>query len=245
MENATLQPGGNPESPTRCHVNLIIIGTRQASGDYRASITRHLSLAVTAAEHWRDDSGCQVVGVDLAGFEDRETRAHYFREEFTAVHRCGLALTVHAGENDDSEGIWRAVFDRNARRLGHALSLRNAPELLRSAADRGIAIEMCPYANLQIRGFPLEVFAAEAASAARYPLLDYLRGGLRVTVNTDNIGISEASLSQNLILAARLCPALTRLEVIRLQRHALDAAFISPRRRASLHHQLSSSLPHP
>ena len=29
------------------------------------------------------------------------------------------------------------------------------------------------------------------------------------------------------MLAARLCPALTRLEVIRLQRHALDAAFIS------------------
>lgn len=90
-------------------MNLIIIGTRQASGDCRAGIARHLALAVTAAEHWRDGSGCRVVGVDLAGYEVPETRAHYFREEFTAVHRCGLALTVHAGENDDAEGIWPAV----------------------------------------------------------------------------------------------------------------------------------------
>lgn len=74
-------------------------------------------------------------------------------------------------------------------------------------ADRGIAVEMCPYANLQIRGFPLDSQAAKATPADRYPLLDYLRNGVRVTVNTDNIGISAASLTDNLILAARLSPA--------------------------------------
>ncbi len=211
-----------------CHVNLIIIGTRQSSGDYRAGISRHLALAVTASEHWRDQSGCRVVGVDLAGFEDPTTRAHYFREEFTAVHRCGLALTVHAGENDDAEGIWRAVYDLNSRRLGHALSLAQSPELMVAVADRGIGIEMCPFANLQIRGFNIGQQATakdKHLGTGDYPLAYYLRRGLKVTVNTDNIGISGATLSENLQLAARLCPELTRLDLLQIQRNALETSF--------------------
>ena len=281
-------------------VNLIVIATRQEKGDYRAQISRHLALAVTAAEHWTSEDECRVAGVDLAGYEEASTRAHYFREEFTAVHRCGLALTVHAGENDEAEGIWRAVFDLNARRLGHALHLRDSPELMRSVADRRVCVEMCPYANLQIKGFampasggpnhpasdsvpasvplggleensargtPAATLSARGtpaatagrehpasdpvlpsvplalaedptretpASTARYPLLDYLRAGIRVTVNTDNIGISAASLTENFLLLARLCPGITRLDLLRLIRHSIDAAFLSPSARLDL-----------
>ena len=223
-----------------CHVNLIIIGTRQTGGGFRAGIARHLALAVTSAEHWTDEESCRVVGVDLAGFEDVTTRAHYFREEFAAVHRCGLALTVHAGENDDAEGIWRAVFDLNARRLGHALSLAESPELLQSVTDRGIGIEMCPYANFQIKGFPLP-----PSQSTRYPLLDYLRRGARVSVNTDNIGISSASLTENLRLAGRLCPGLRRLDLLQLQRNAIETAFATARQRLRLHARCSQLIPRP
>ncbi len=238
MSGAFTAPGSQPP----CHVNLILIGTRQSSGDYRAGISRHLSLAIAAAEHWTDEKTCRVVGVDLAGFEEPTTRAHFFREEFTGIHRCGLALTVHAGENDDAEGIWRAVFDLNARRLGHALALRDSPDLLRTVADRAIAVEMCPYANLQIKSFALDDAVATAPAARLYPLLDYIRAGLRVTINTDNIGISAASLTDNLLLAARLCPGLTPLDILRLQRHALDAAFVSPDFRASLLARFSQAI---
>jgi adenosine deaminase len=188
--------------------------------------------------------------VDLAGFEDISTRAHYFREDFLAVHRCGLALTVHAGENDDAEGIWSAVFDLNARRLGHALSLRESPDLLRSVADRRIGIEMCPYANFQIKGFAMdESFVTQASGThattvpssqrldattvpssqrldATYPLLAYLRAGVSVTVNTDNIGISAASLTENFLLLPRLCPGIRRLDVLQLLRNAIDQSFL-------------------
>lgn len=229
-------------APPLCHVNLLLIGTRQTGGDYRAGIARHLALALAASEHWTDETACRVVGVDLAGFEDTTTRAHYFREEFVGVHRCGLALTVHAGENDDAEGVWRAVFDLNARRLGHALALAQSPALLRSVADRAVAVEMCPCANLQIKGYPLDDAVAAAPPPARYPLLVYLRAGVRVTVNTDNIGISAASLTDNLVLAARLCPGLTRLDLLRLQRHALDAAFLPPAVRTALLERMDATI---
>jgi adenosine deaminase len=219
-----------------CHVNLILIATRRERGDYRAAIARHLALAVTAAEHWTRENECRVVGVDLAGYEDKETRAHYFREEFTAVHRCGLAVTVHAGENDDAEGIWRAVFDLNARRLGHALHLVDSPELMRSVADRSIGVEMCPHANYQIKGF------SPMPERAEYPLKRYLEAGIRVTINTDNIGISAASLTENFLLAARLCSGITRIDVLRLQANALAVAFVTPTQRQKLQRSFESQL---
>lgn len=233
------------------HVNLILVATRREGGDFRAHMTRHLALAVTAAEVWR--TGCRVVGVDLAGYERPETRAHLFREEFTAVHRCGLALTVHAGENDDAEGIWRAVFDLNARRLGHALHLGRSESLLRSVAERRIAVELCPYANYQIRHpFPgsqphEECYQLDGAPAERavYPLKKYLKAGVAVTLNSDNLGISAATLTDNWLLAARLCPGITRMELLTTLRHSLEAAFVDHGLRQRLLQEVSAGLPRP
>jgi adenosine deaminase len=222
-----------------CHVNFILIGTRRERGDYRVAISRHLALAVTAAEHWTNENECRVVGVDLASYEDASTRAHYFREEFNAIHRCGLALTVHAGENDEAEGIWRAVFDLNTRRLGHALHLVDFPELMRSVADRGIGVEMCPYANYQINGY------APMQGRGEYPLKRYLEVGIRATVNSDNIGISAASLTDNLLFAARMNPTLTRLDMLRLKANALAVVFVGPAQRARLQQVCESTLPLP
>ncbi len=204
-----------PDGP---HINLIIIATRRDGGD-RSDISRHLALAITAAQHWQE--GCRVVGVDLAGFENKDTRAALFTTDFEPVHRVGLAVTVHAGENDDAEGIWQAVFKLNARRLGHALRLIDAPDLLRAVAERRICVEMCPYANYQIKGFkPMP------GSEHGYPLLRYLEAGVPVTVNTDNIGISAASLTDNFLLLPRLCPGITRLHILQLIRNSIDQAFI-------------------
>jgi adenosine deaminase len=222
---------------TAPRVNLIIIANRLGRGDYRAAIARHLSLAITAAGHWTNPEHCRVVGVDLAGFEDRETRAVYYQTDFEPVHRCGLAVTAHAGENDDAEGIWQAVFKLNARRIGHALRLTQSPDLLRSIAERGIGVEMCPYANFQIHGF------APMPGHPPYPLTDYLRAGVPVTVNTDNPGISRASLTENLLFLASLSPGLTRLDLLRLQRHAALQAFLPATARQRLLAQFEAALP--
>ena len=170
-----------------------------------------------------------MAGVDLAGFESPETRARYFSADFDAAHRCGLAVTAHAGENDDVEGVWQAVFKLSARRLGHALNLLDSPDLSRAVAERGIGVEMCPYANVQIKGF--HPFSAKGP---QYPLPDYLRQGIKVTINTDNIGISCANLSDNLLLLPSLCPGITRLQILQLQRNALDVAFPDQSAKAEL-----------
>jgi len=206
------------------HISLIIIATRQSGGDFRTHISRHLALASTAAEHWTLDEETRVVGVDLAGYESEETRAHYFREEFTAAHRMGLGITIHAGENDDAEGIWSAIINLNTRRVGHALRLLDSRALLQTVADRRIGVEMCPYANHQIVGFPLD---PTQPNEENYPLLKYLDKGVPVTINTDNIGISAASLTENFLLLPRLCPGIKRIQILQLLRNSVEQSFLS------------------
>lgn len=214
------------ENRFACRVNLIVIASRKSSGDL-SDISRHLSLAITAMQ--QSDSVCRIVGVDLAGFENRDTRASYFEHDFRAVHRCGLAVTAHAGENDDPEGIWQAVYTLHARRLGHALNLAEAPDLLRTVTERKIGVEMCPYANFQIKGF----FPMPGIKSL-YPLKKYLDLGVVVTVNTDNIGISQASLTDNFMLLSKMNSSITRLEVIKIIRNGLEMAFISHESREKL-----------
>ncbi len=213
-----------------CQVNLIVIATRKPGGDL-SDIARHLALAVTAVEEAEASEGgihCRVVGVDLAGQESPETRPERFAEQFSIAHRCGLAITAHAGENDDAESIWQAVYRLAARRIGHGLCLHDAPDLLRTVIERGIGVEMCPYANFQIAGFqPMK-------GRPPYPLLDYLRKGVRVSVNTDNIGISAATLTDNLAFLPSLCPGIRRLDILKLQHNAIETAFLSPTARARL-----------
>ncbi|MCZ2101501.1 MAG: hypothetical protein LC107_08200 [Chitinophagales bacterium] len=203
-----------------CHVNLLIIATRTDLKNTQ-KIQNHLELATVAESKSSTKGLCKIVGVDLAGFEHPSTRASYYTNLFDPIHRKGIALTIHAGENDESEAIWDAVFRLNTRRIGHGLHLYQDANLLKSVINRGIGVEMCPYANYQIKGYaPME------NQSKVYPLLDYLNQGAQVTVNTDNIGISSASLTDNIILLSKLNPDITRIQILQLVRNGINQAFI-------------------
>lgn len=225
---------------TACHVNLLIIATRKREGDL-SSISRHLALAITAAQFRENktENICRVVGVDLAGYENKETRPAYFANDFIGIHRSGIAVTAHAGENDDAESIWQAVYQLQARRIGHGLELLQAEDLMRTMAERQIGIEMCPYANYQIKGFkPMD------GQDRSYPLLKYMEAGIPVTVNTDNIGISSANLTDNFILLAHLTPGITRLQILHIIRNSISVAFIHPEFRQNLLSQMETQVFH-
>ncbi|MBK7522803.1 MAG: hypothetical protein IPI53_01125 [Saprospiraceae bacterium] len=156
----------------------------------------------------------------MAGFEQPSTRPSYYNAQFDPIHRKGMALTIHAGENDDSEAIWDAVFKLNTRRIGHGLHLFQDQNLLKSVINRKIGIEMCPYANYQIKGFkPMD------GVDIIYPLIYYLRKGAAVTINTDNIGISVASITDN-FTGGKMNPELTRMEILQIIRNGLEQALL-------------------
>jgi len=203
-----------------CHVNILIIGTRILN-NIKDSVKAHIDIATHLAAESPGIPKCSVVGMDLAGYEHESTRAEYYQSDFSPIHRKGIALTIHAGENDDAEGIWQAIFQLNTRRIGHGLHLYQSEPLIRSVINRKIGVEMCPYANYQIKGFfPM-------ADKPEYPVLDYLYAGVQVTINTDNIGISSAGLTENYMLLVKLVPEIKRMDVLKMIRNGIDQAFVT------------------
>ncbi len=205
---------------TYTHFSLIVIGSRHGR---LQEIRRHVALAL---EILQDDAISMLRGFDLAG--DEHVRApSELRDEFMPLMEKSVNLTIHAGENESVKNIWEAVYHLSADRIGHGLTLNDDPRLKKRFLDRKITIEMCPSSNDQIVGY--------SAGEKRYPLKEYLLQGLRVTVNTDNPGISRTDFSYEYYKAARLTEnGLTIWEILQLIRNGFRGAFLPFEERQAL-----------
>ena len=175
---------------------LIIIGSRHRK---MSDIYQHIELVEEI-----NQSGCDynIVGFDLAGAENKRSAAE-LQVPFLSLMRICQRITVHAGETDDAESIWQAVHYLNAERIGHGLTLAEKPELLQRIVDRRIALEMCPSSNVQIVGYR-DWQIPQTSNLPEYPIKQYLDKGVRVTVNTDNPGLSRCMPSDELYRAGCL-----------------------------------------
>ena len=163
-------------------------------------------------------------GFDLAGNEKAGNPVQ-MREAFMPMMEKCMHFTIHAGEIQDVGSIWEAVYHLNAERIGHGLTLKDNPNLLEKFRDRNIAIEMCPSSNFQIVGF-WDNYLRTTDNLTRYPLKEYLDKGLRVTVNTDNPGISRTDFTKEIHRAGRLTPGgLSIWDILILIRNGFKAAF--------------------
>ncbi len=153
------------------------------------------------AAAWR---GRGVVGFDIAGVE-----AGYPADDHTAACRsareAGVGLTVHAGEGDGPNSIWRALARCGAQRIGHGVRViedavvtdGEITELGRLAAyvrDHRVPLEVSVVSNLDTA-----MYADETA----HPLGALHRAGFVVTLNTDNRLMSRTSMLTEFELAAR------------------------------------------
>ena len=167
----------------------------------------------------------KFVGVDVAGDEVRR-RPSELRTFFMPLLKRCARVTIHAGETDTVDSIWEAVYYLNTDRIGHGLKLLDNKELFERFVDKKIGIEMCPSSNYQIIGY----------ERGEYPLLNYMHEGLRVTINTDDCGISLTNLSNEFIKAAEMCPGLSLWDCVVLIRNSLCIAFCDEKTREKLMH---------
>ena len=173
----------------------------------------------------------KFVGVDVAGDEERR-RPSELRNLFMPLFERCARVTIHAGETDNVDSIWEAVYHLNTDRIGHGLKLLDNKELFERFVDKKIGIEMCPSSNDQIIGY----------EKGEYPLLNYMREGLRVTINTDDCGISLTNLSNEFLKAAEMCPGLSLWDCIVLIRNSLCIAFCDEKTREKLMHSYEDQM---
>lgn len=166
----------------------------------------------------------RFVGFDLAGAEG-SARPSAFRAEFEPLFRDCVQITIHAGETEPADSIWDAVYGLNADRIGHGLTLVDRKDLLEKFLDRNIAVEMCPSSNFQICGYR-DNWLPGTKEYPEYPLERYLDSGLRVSVNTDDPGLSRTTLDREYLKAARMTSGgLSKWNAIKLTYNGFASSF--------------------
>lgn len=188
-----------------CH-NLILCCMR--SDDNKDANMETVRLAALYAERGRG-----VVAADLAGAEGlyaTDTFADVFRD---AVQR-GVPFTIHAGEAAGAESV-ECALNFQAVRIGHGVRSTENPLIMQELADREIALELCPTSNLNTKIYE---------TIGDYPIQQLMNKGIRVTVNTDNMMVSNTTEARELALVADTFN-MEKKDVKQLIMNGVEAAF--------------------
>ncbi|MDY0132212.1 MAG: CRISPR-associated ring nuclease [Desulforegulaceae bacterium] len=197
---------------------IIFIGSRHGK---MSTIYSHVELAKSIAE---TDENTILKGFDLAGNE-KAKKPSEIREAFLPLMEKCMHFTIHAGENMPAENIWEAVYHLSAERIGHGLTLKDNSSLMEKFLNSGTALEMCPSSNFQIVGYR-DFLMDETKNHSDYPLKFYLDKGLKVTINTDNPGISKTDFTNEFLKAAKMTEnGLSLWEIFILIRNGFKSAF--------------------
>ncbi|MBO6107794.1 MAG: adenosine deaminase [Eubacterium sp.] len=159
------------------HINLILCCMRGEGNDAQNEETLRL-----AKKYLVEDGG--VVAIDLAGAEGLFPTAKY-ESLFAEAVKANIPFTIHAGEAAGADSV-RAAIEYGAARIGHGVRMNEDDEVVKLVRERHIPLEMCPTSNRQTH-------AVEDMSS--YPLADYLRSGICVTINTDDPAIEGTDIA--------------------------------------------------
>ena len=170
----------------------------------------------------KDYIGKGVCAVDIAGAEALFPTEN-FGDLFALAKELGIPYTIHAGEADGPKSVYKAL-EYGTKRLGHGVRSLEDPALIEKIVAEGITLELCPTSNIHTCMFP---------SIEEYPLRKLMEAGVKVTINTDNMTVSNINLEKEfgkLIAAFNL----TDEEIKGFARNSVNACFASEEKKKEL-----------
>ena len=173
----------------------------------------NVRLAETAARF--ADSG--LTAFDLAGPEEAYPDPLDHRRAFDAARAGDLHITLHAGEWGGAASVRRAL-ELSPERIAHGPLAALDPELCQELIARGVTLDLCPTSNVQ---------AGIVESVEAHPLGHLHWAGVPVTLSTDDLTVSDITLSEEYARAIEAV-GLSVPELWAINRHALDVAFARP-----------------
>jgi adenosine deaminase len=155
-----------------------------------------------------------LVAIDLAGPEARFPDPDIHREAIELGRSMGLHVTLHAGEWNRAAQVRRSL-SVSPERIAHGPWAIEDPECVAALVDRGVVLDLCPTSNVQANIVP---------SLAEFPLKRLMDAGVRVTLNTDDLTVSDVTLSREYENAVAVL-GLTVPELWDLDLAAIEYAF--------------------
>ena len=137
--------------------------------------------------------GNRVCSIDIAGAEAIFPN-EMFEFEFALINHYKLPKTIHAGEAAGPESV-KSARQYGADRIGHgihAIQDKNVCELLKKL---GICLEICPKSNLDTKA---------VNSYSELPIRQFMDMGIKVSINSDDMTVSDTSVKKEYETLAKL-----------------------------------------
>lgn len=177
----------------------------------RGGETENNRKTVELAASMRDRGVCAV---DLAGAEALYKTGDY-AGIFSYARQLHVPITIHAGEAAGPESI-KAALRLGAARIGHGVRAAEDGSLVLLLAQNKIPLECCPTSNVQTGAVP---------DYGLHPVLKLLERGVSVTVNTDNMTVSDTTIKKEFALLQQYL-GMTRVQEKQLLLNSVQAAFL-------------------
>ena len=163
-----------------------------------------------------------VCAIDLAGDEGVYPIDNYL-ELFNIAKEKGIPFTIHAGESGGAEEIRKAI-NIGAKRIGHGIHCLENEDVVKLIHDKKILLEICPTSNIQTRA---------VKEYSSHPIYKLYKKGIYTCVNTDNVTVSNISLTEEYFkLAENFNFAFKDFKQMNI--YALEKAFIKAQEKEEL-----------
>ena len=123
-------------------------------------------------------------------------------------------FTIHAGECGDVNSILMAA-EWGAARIGHGIAMMGNPQVQEICRKKHIGIELCPVSNYQTKALKPGIC---------YPIREFAKNGVLVTVNTDNRTVSNTSMAGEMQFLQKNFD-ISDEELLQYQFNAIEVAF--------------------
>ena len=197
---------GANDAAARAGITVRLISTAIRSHDPE----RNVELAETAARFI--DEG--LTAWDLAGQEAAYPDPLLHARAYEAARANGLRLTIHAGEWGGAAQVRRSLVVE-PERIAHGPGAIDDEGLCAELRVRGITLDLAPTSNWQ---------AGIVPSVAGHPLGPLYRMRVPVTLSTDDLTVSDLTLSEEYANAHEQI-GLSLADLWSINRHAVDVAF--------------------
>lgn len=155
-----------------------------------------------------------VVALDLAGAEALFPN-EMFADMFLLANNLEIPFTLHAGEAAGADSV-RSAISYGAKRIGHGINSIHDEQLMKYLADEKIPLEICPKSNLDTKTIK---------SFDELPIKEFLNRGIMVTINTDDMTVSNTNLKNEYKIMTKI--GLTDKQMRQIAINSINAAFIN------------------
>ena len=169
----------------------------------------------------------KILGVGLDSSEKGRPPS-LFTEVFAKAEKEGYLPVAHAGEEGPAEYIWEALDLLHVKRIDHGVRSVDDPKLIDFLVKSQIPLTVCPLSNIKLCVFD---------EMSQHNIKQLLDLGVRVTINSDDPAYFGGYMNEN-FLATQAGLKLSKEDLYRISRNAVEASFISSERAAELKTEL-------